>query len=70
MKIGIITVHRAYNYGSVLQCYALQEYLKLLGHDTSVIDYRQPWTEAVYRKFSLYYIWRGTNWFHAIFVYI
>lgn len=57
MKIGIITVHRAYNYGSVLQCYALQEYLKSLGHDVWVIDYRQRWTEAVYKPFSLYYIW-------------
>lgn len=57
MKIGIITVHRAYNYGSVLQCYALQEYLKSLGHDTWVIDYRQQWTEAVYSVFSMHYIW-------------
>ena len=57
MKIGIITVHRAYNYGSVLQCYALQEYLKSLGHDVWIIDYRQRWTEAVYKPFSLYYIW-------------
>lgn len=57
MKIGIITVHRAYNYGSVLQCYAMQEYLTLLGHDVFVIDYRQKWTEAVYKPFSFYYIW-------------
>ena len=57
MKIGIITVHRAHNYGSVLQCYALQEYLKSQGHDAWVIDYRQRWTEAVYRKFSSYYVW-------------
>lgn len=56
MRIGIITVHRAYNYGSVLQCYALQEYLKQQGHDVCVIDYRQRWTEAVYSPFSLYYI--------------
>lgn len=58
MKIGIITVHRAHNYGSVLQCYALQEYMKSLGHDVRVIDYRQKWTEATYRPFSLYYIWQ------------
>ena len=57
MKIGVITVHRAYNYGSVLQCYALQEYLKNLGHDVQIIDYRQRWTEAVYKVFSLYYVW-------------
>lgn len=58
MKIGIITVHRAYNYGSVLQCYALQEYLKGLGHDVWIIDYRQKWTEATYTAFSWYYIWQ------------
>lgn len=58
MKIGIITVHRAYNYGSVLQCYALQEYWKNLGHDVWVIDYRQRWTEAAYKPFSFYYIWQ------------
>lgn len=57
MKIGIITVHRAYNYGSVLQCYALQEYLKSQGYDVQIIDYRQRWTEAVYQVFSWYYIW-------------
>lgn len=58
MKIGIITVHRAYNYGSVLQCYALQEYLRKAGHEVWVIDYRQRWTEAVYKPFSWYYIWQ------------
>lgn len=58
MKIGIITVHRAYNYGSVLQCYALQEYLREAGHEVWVIDYRQRWTEATYKPFSWYYIWQ------------
>lgn len=52
MKIGILTFHRAHNYGAVLQCYALQEVLKSLGHDVEVIDYRQNWTENVYRPFS------------------
>ena len=42
MKIGILTFHRAHNYGAVLQCFAMQEYLKSLGHQVSVIDY-QPW---------------------------
>lgn len=53
MKIGILTVHRAYNYGSVLQCYALQEYLRSQGHDVWVVDYRQQWTEETYSTFSL-----------------
>lgn len=40
MKIGILTFHAAHNYGAVLQCYALQDYLKLQGHEVYVIDYR------------------------------
>lgn len=46
MKIGILTFHRSYNYGAVLQCYALQETLKSKGHDVYIIDYRQPAIEA------------------------
>lgn len=40
MRIGILTFHCAYNYGAVLQCYALQEFLTQRGHDVRVIDYR------------------------------
>lgn len=39
MRIGILTFHRAHNYGAVLQCYALQQYLVNQGHSVSVIDY-------------------------------
>lgn len=39
MKIGIITFHRAYNYGAALQSYALFTYVKMLGHDVEIIDY-------------------------------
>lgn len=53
MKVGILTFHRAYNYGAVLQCYALQEILIGLGHEVSVIDYKQPWIEDYYKPFSL-----------------
>lgn len=40
MKIGILTFSCAYNYGAALQCYALQEHLKLSGHEVSIINYR------------------------------
>ena len=40
MNIGIITFHFAHNYGAVLQCYALQEYLKSNGHHVNIIDYK------------------------------
>lgn len=60
MRIGILTYHRAYNYGAVLQCYALQQYLISQGHDVEVIDYRQCWIDAFYKPFSIcvlkYYI--------------
>lgn len=38
MKIGVLTFHSQINYGGVLQCLALQEYLKKNGHDVQVID--------------------------------
>lgn len=52
MKIGILTLHRANNYGAALQCYALQCTLQSLGYDAWVIDYRQPDTERSYKPFQ------------------
>lgn len=39
MRIGLITLHRAENYGSVLQALALQDVLQKLGHEVTVLDY-------------------------------
>jgi len=39
MKIGIITLWRLKNYGTILQCYALQKYLYDRGHDAYLIRY-------------------------------
>lgn len=40
MKIGIITFWNSQdNYGQVMQCYALQAYLKKQGHDVALIRY-------------------------------
>lgn len=38
-KILTLTCHRIYNYGAVLQAYALQHYLLSQGVDTAIIDY-------------------------------
>lgn len=44
MKIGILTFHSAYNFGAVLQCYALYSTIEQeLGYDVEVIDYRPPY---------------------------
>ena len=39
MKIIIITIHRIFNYGSVLQTYATQLLFQRRGHEVEVIDY-------------------------------
>ena len=38
-KIGILTYHRVFNFGSLLQTYALQRYLENKGQAVEVIDY-------------------------------
>lgn len=40
MNIGILTFHRAENFGATLQTYALQTYLSRLGYNVDIIDYR------------------------------
>lgn len=41
MNIGILTFHRAHNYGAVLQAFALKYSLELMGHSVSFVDYFQ-----------------------------
>lgn len=52
MKIGILTFSRTHNFGAILQCFALQQTLKDLGHEVLVIDYKQPYIESTNRPFS------------------
>lgn len=41
-SIGIITIHKINNYGSVLQAYALQKVCEDLGYKVEIIDYAFP----------------------------
>ncbi len=51
-KIGLITYHSAYNYGSALQAFATQEVISALSHEkVEIIDYR---TTEQARVYSLY----------------
>lgn len=52
MKLGIITFHRARNYGAVLQAYALNKATQDLGFDSEVIDYRYNKVEKDYLLFK------------------
>lgn len=40
MKVGIITFHCAYNFGSMLQAWALQRSIEKMNHQPYIIDYR------------------------------
>lgn len=42
MTVGIITIHKINNYGSVFQAYALQKVCEDLGYRTEIIDYNFP----------------------------
>ena len=50
-KIGLITFHSAYNYGSVLQAFSTQAALRKLGFDAEIINYRMDSQKDIY---SLY----------------
>ena len=52
-KIGILTFHRAENYGAVLQAYALQEKLSKDAMPAEFIDYRNENIEAPYKFFYI-----------------
>ena len=54
MKIGILTYHRALNYGAVLQCMSLYLTLKGMGHDVEIIDYRP----AAIEKYRMFFRWK------------
>lgn len=52
-KIGLITLHRWYNYGSMLQSYAANKLLNDMGYDCELIDYTPPKIDN-HRSYKLY----------------
>ncbi|MBR6981968.1 MAG: polysaccharide pyruvyl transferase family protein [Ruminococcus sp.] len=54
-KVGIITFHSAYNYGSVLQAFATQETVRILGYSPEIINYRLKEQKKVYSNIRLNY---------------
>lgn len=45
LKIGVLTFHRATNYGTVLQAFAMVMALRKLGNEAELIDYRPEYIE-------------------------
>ncbi len=49
MKIGIISVNNAHNFGTAMQALGLKKYLESLGHTVQIINYRNKNIEKSYR---------------------
>jgi len=47
-KIGILTFHKAINYGAILQAYALQKTIETMGKDVDIIDYDNNFFKKIY----------------------
>lgn len=52
-KTGILTFHRALNYGAVLQAYALQKTITRLGAECELVDYVCPKITHDYKPFRI-----------------
>lgn len=54
-KVGIITYHHYYNYGTVLQAYALQKAIDSLeGYQAEIIDYRNDEVDVISKRKLLF----------------
>ena len=51
-KVGIITFHNSYNCGSMLETYALQQYLKIKKINNEIIDFSNEGQINMYSVFE------------------
>ena len=58
MRIGILTFHRATNYGAILQAYGLVEFLRSQGHDVQIVDYRPAGMGVLYSPINVPTLYR------------
>lgn len=65
MKIGILSLPMTWNYGGILQYYALQELFKSLGYETTIICHRKKRNNIIIQnlvKFKWYLIPKISNY--------
>lgn len=68
-KTGILTFHAAYNFGSNLQAYALQNVIEKLGHEVEIINYRPENQFGMYSLINTKYFNKGVvakNFFNIL----
>ena len=66
MKVGVLTFHRALNYGAVLQAYALQKCLLMMGVECDIIDYRCPYIEEFYKPLKANFLKQPKMWLREV----
>ena len=55
MKVLIVTTQRHFNFGTLLQCHALQRFVESVGCDVEVLDYRcQEYSRSRLRKLRIF----------------
>lgn len=66
MRVGILTFHKAHNYGAVLQAYGLQTMIESLGHKVEFVDYSIPsmlemynWKQGIRSIVNRYFFTKG-----------
>lgn len=64
MRVGILTFHAQLNYGGVLQCWALKEALKRMGHTVVVVDRWLNETNSVLK--APFVVWSVRQWVGCI----
>ncbi len=52
-KVGVLTFHRAHNFGAVLQAYALQKAIEKKGYECQIVDYRNPKIEKWFHNATI-----------------
>ena len=52
-KVKVLTYFNSDNFGSVLQAYAINTYINLIGYDCEIIDYKKPKVQKLYSIFNL-----------------
>ena len=63
MRIGVLTYHRAHNYGAMLQAYALLSFLRNHGYHAELIDY---WPITHRNQYALIKPIVGTNFIYKV----
>ena len=57
LNVGVLTMHRVINFGSVLQAYATQVAIERLGHNCTLIDYIYPNSLHIKSKVNIFRIY-------------